>query len=158
MLEIGAFCSISDEVKIFTGGEHRTDWVTTFPFPEFFDEFASVKGHPLSKGKVMIGNDVWLAYGATILSGVTIGDDAVIGAQAVVGSNVPPYAIVAGNPAKVIRYRFSSDNIEALKEIAWWNWPDETIKQHMHLLLSPDIEAFIQAGRALNLRKQRRTQ
>ena len=93
-LIIGKFCSIASNVTIFLGGEHRSDWVTTFPFNVRFKEFNSFEGHPKSKGNVEIGNDVWIGFKATLLSGVIIGDGAVIGACALVTSDVPPYAIV----------------------------------------------------------------
>jgi acetyltransferase-like isoleucine patch superfamily enzyme len=142
-LKIGNFCSISLNVMIFLGGEHRTDWVTTYPFNVFWDSAKHIQGHPKSKGDVIIGNDVWIGMDALILSGVTIGDGAVIGTNAVVAKNVPPYAIVAGNPARIIRYRFDAETIEKLLEIAWWNWPDEKIDAAVSLLLSPDISQFI---------------
>ncbi|HEX5127349.1 MAG TPA: CatB-related O-acetyltransferase, partial [Rhodocyclaceae bacterium] len=103
-LRIGNYCSIAAGVKIYLGGEHRTDWVTTYPFSALWPEAAHIEGHPRSKGDVTIGNDVWIGTEAMILSGVTIGDGAVIGARAVVSRDVPPYAIVAGNPASVVRY------------------------------------------------------
>jgi acetyltransferase-like isoleucine patch superfamily enzyme len=145
-LKIGAFCSMAAGVKIFLGGEHRTDWVTTFPFPVLWKKQAGhIPGHPKTRGDVIIGNDVWIGTEAIILSGVHIGDGAVIGARAVVASDVPPYAIVAGNPARLVRLRFADNLIERLQKVAWWNWDDERIARHMHLLLSEDIGAFIDA-------------
>ena len=142
-LKIGRFCSISDDVTIMLGGEHRVDWVTTYPFNKVFSKAAGFTGHPRSRGDVIIGNDVWIAQGSLILSGVTIGDGAVIGADSVVTKNVPPYAIVAGNPAHLIRYRFDEATIAALQRIAWWNWPLTQIEEAWPLLLSPDIGSFI---------------
>lgn len=101
-LKIGSFCSFSTEVKIFLGGEHRTDWVTTYPFNKLWKSAKTFTGHPSTKGDVIIGNDVWVGHAAVILSGVMIGDGAVVGANAVVTKNVPPYGIVAGNPARLI--------------------------------------------------------
>lgn len=142
--KIGNYCSIAGEVKIFLGGEHRTEWVTTYPFPALWpDKAGEFTGHAKSKGNVVIGNDVWIGAGALILSGVTIGDGAVVGANAVVAKNVPPYAIVAGNPAKIIRYRFDEATIQKLLAIAWWNWPENEISDAMSLLLSADIDLFI---------------
>lgn len=143
VLTIGKFCSIADKVAVFLGGEHRSDWVTTYPFSALSDEFSSIQGHPKSKGDVVIGNDVWIASGATILSGVRIGDGAIIGAQAVVGKDVPPYAIVAGNPAAVIKFRFEQPIIDRLLQIKWWDWELEDIKRAVPLLLSTDIAEFI---------------
>lgn len=141
---IGKFCSIAHGVQIFTGGEYRPDWVTTYPFNVIWSHVAGdIKGHPKSKRNVVIGNDVWIGMDALILSGVTIGDGAVIGARAVVTKDVPPYAIVAGNPAKIIRYRFDEETIRKLLEISWWDWPDEKIASAMDSLLSTDICHFI---------------
>lgn len=141
---IGKFCSIAQGVHIFTGGEHRPDWITTYPFNAMWSEIAGhIQGHPKSKGNVVIGHDVWIGMDALILSGVTIGDGAVIGAKSVVTKDVPPYAIVAGNPARIKRYRFDEASIRQLLEISWWNWPDEKIASAMDLLLSPDIHPFI---------------
>ena len=142
-LEIGRFCSIADGVRILLGGEHRTDWVTTYPFPSIFPERFSAEGHPASKGNIVIGNDVWLCAGSTILSGVTIGDGAVVGAGCVVTRDVEPYAIVAGNPARVVRFRFDPSIISRLEKLAWWNWPMSRIEELAPLLLSNRIEDFL---------------
>lgn len=142
-LKIGAFCAIAAGVVIFLGGEHRSDWVTTYPFSALWPSAANIKGHPGTKGTVTIGNDVWIGYGVTILSGVTVGDGAVLGAHCVVAQDVRPYEIVAGNPAKHIRFRFSPETIAALEKIAWWNWPDQQIEEALPLLLSGDVPAFI---------------
>jgi len=149
-LKIGAYCSIADGVKIFLGGEHRPDWVTTYPFNEVHEKARHISGHPTSKGAVIIGNDVWIASEATILSGVTIGDGAIVGANAVVTKDIPPYAIVAGNPAKIIRTRFSETIIERLLAIQWWNWNKTTIDQHLPLLLNSNIETFLASAEKVN--------
>ena len=142
-LSIGKFCSIGPAVVIALGGEHRTDWATTFPFNGLFDEARSCSGHPHTKGDIVIGNDVWIGYNTLILSGVTIGNGAVIGARSVVAKDVAPYAIVAGNPVKQLRRRFSEEVIESLQRIAWWDWPIPKIVEALPLLLSPDIQAFV---------------
>lgn len=145
-LIIGNYCSIAENVLVFLDGNHRVDWVTTYPpnaFSIHHKDMTIPEGHPISKGDVIIGNDVWIAYGATILSGVRIGDGAVVGAQSVVTKDVPPYAIVAGNPAKIVKYRFSPEIIEKLLEIRWWDWPKEKMEKNVHRLLSSDIEAFV---------------
>lgn len=152
-LKVGAFCSISRSVKVFLGGEHRVDWVTTFPFTELWKQDAGyITGHPLSKGDVIIGNDVWIGSEAVILSGVRIGDGAVVGARAMVAQNVPPYAIVAGNPARVIRMRFEPQQIERLLALAWWDKDIALVKQWLPDLLNNDIDGFLhKAESAVNI-------
>lgn len=142
-LEIGAFTSIASGVQIFLGGEHRIDWVTTFPFNVLWDEGKEITGHPKTKGDILIGNDVWVATEAIIMSGVTIGDGAVIGARAVVTKNVPPYAIVAGNPAIVVKKRFNNETIQKLLNVKWWSWNDSKIKEALPLLLNNEIDEFL---------------
>ena len=143
-IQVGSFCSIASEVVIFGGGEHRTDWITTFPLRIAFDDpLAGKDGHPDSKGFTKIGNDVWIGFRALVLSGVNIGDGAVIAAGAVVASDVPPYAIVVGNPAKVIRYRFTNAEIKYLLAIRWWDWDIEKIEKNIQNLCSTEIEKFI---------------
>jgi acetyltransferase-like isoleucine patch superfamily enzyme len=142
----GKFCSIADGVHVFLAGGHRVDWATTYPFPGFCDEWpqaTGIAGHQPSRGDVTVGNDVWIGYGATILSGVTIGDGAVIGAGAVVSRDVPPYAIVAGNPAVETGARFDADTVSRLLELAWWDWPVEKIRANLPALCSTDIEALL---------------
>lgn len=143
---IGKFCSISHNVKILPGGNHRTDWVTTYPFghvnTHIFNKFNGY-GHPVSKGDVVIGNDVWIGEGAKILSGVKIGDGAVIANSSHVIKDVEPYSIVGGNPAKFIKYRFSRDQIEKLLKIKWWDWTDDKINDFTPLLCNPNIDIFI---------------
>jgi acetyltransferase-like isoleucine patch superfamily enzyme len=144
-LHIGKFCSIAEGVLIFLGGEHRVDWVTTYPFSVLWPEGKGFSGHPRSKGNVSIGNDVWIGHGAVILSGVTIGSGAVIGACSVVSSNVSPYEIVAGNPARHLRFRFSEATIQRLCHLAWWDWPESRIEAALPLLLTGDVEKFLRA-------------
>ena len=147
-LVMGAFCSVAADVTVLLGGEHRPDWVTTYPFNETCAEARHITGHPHTRGDVVIGNDVWIGRNAMILSGVTIGDGAVIGARALVRSHVPPYGIVAGNPAQLVRKRFPDDIIARLLAIAWWDWPDERIRRALPLLLDSDIAGFLDAAEA----------
>jgi acetyltransferase-like isoleucine patch superfamily enzyme len=154
-LEIGSFCSISDSVTIMLGGEHRTDWVTTYPFSQLFPEASGFRGHPHTKGDVVIGNDVWIGYGALILSGVRVGNGAVVAARSVVRNDVEPYSIVAGNPSRHVKFRFDEVTVNALEEVAWWDWPMEKIKEAWPLLLAADIEAFINAYGAPASNRQR---
>jgi acetyltransferase-like isoleucine patch superfamily enzyme len=143
-VRIGSFVSIADDVEFFVGGNHRTDWVSTFPFRLRFElPGGGSDGHPASKGDVLVGNDVWIGRGAKVLSGVHIGNGAVVGAYAVVTKSVRPYAIVAGNPAREIRRRFTDDEIDALQAIAWWDWPLPKLREHISLLSSAQVEAFI---------------
>jgi len=145
-LKIGSFCSIASSVTIFLGGNHRLDWITTFPFGHVFQEELGgedIKGHPATNGDVIIGNDVWIGRGATIMSGVTIGDGAVIAANAHVVKNVMAYEIVGGNPAKVIRNRFSNEIKALLLKLAWWDLPLDVIKTiSKDLSVAPDIDGL----------------
>jgi acetyltransferase-like isoleucine patch superfamily enzyme len=130
-LEIGQFCSIADGVTVFLGGNHRTDYISTYPFGHVFQNRLGnekVKGHPQSNGDVSIGNDVWIGSGTTILSGVSIGNGAVLAARSLITKNVEPYQVVGGNPAKVIRERFSPDVVRILEELAWWDLDLDEIK------------------------------
>ncbi len=145
-LVIGRFCSLSDKVTIILGGNHRSDWATTYPFPAFketWPEAAAIAGHPASKGDITIGNDVWIGYGTTILSGITIGNGAVIGAQAVISSDVPAYAVMIGNPAQEIKKRFDDATIERLLQLAWWDWPEEKIRANLPVLCSNRIQQLL---------------
>jgi acetyltransferase-like isoleucine patch superfamily enzyme len=148
-LIVGNFCSIAANVTIFLGGNHRTDWVTTYPFghihQNIFNNFNG-DGHPSTKGDIVIGNDVWIASNVTIMSGVTIGDGAVIANNSHVVKNVEPYSLVGGNPAKFIKYRFTPEQIEKLLEIKWWNWDDEKINKFTSLLCNDNIDEFIKSA------------
>jgi acetyltransferase-like isoleucine patch superfamily enzyme len=146
-LRVGAFCSFARDVTIILGGQHRMDWVTTYPFPKFRASARAITGHVRSKGDVVIGNDVWVGYGATILAGVTVGDGAVVGAGAVVTRDVPAYAVVAGNPARLIRHRFDETTVRLLERLAWWDWPDEELDRAMPLLLSADVAGLARFAR-----------
>ncbi|RDY28251.1 hypothetical protein CHL78_006605 [Romboutsia weinsteinii] len=145
-IKIGKFCSIADETTIFLGEQHRPEWVTTYPFDKFMREYSHRESSGVSKGDVIIGNDVWVGYGSTIMSGVTIGHGAVVGTRSLVTKDVPPYAIVGGCPAKVIKYRFDEETIKKLLEIEWWNWDYDKIQKHIPLLLSNNIEKFIDSA------------
>jgi acetyltransferase-like isoleucine patch superfamily enzyme len=142
-LKIGKYCSIATGVTIFLGSEHRVDWVSTYPFPYLWKEARSIQGHPATKGDVVIGNDVWIGYATTILSGVTIGDGAAIGACSLVTKDIPPYAIAAGNPVQILRYRFDEETIGRLLKIRWWDWPDQRVRENIHHICNPSIDEFI---------------
>jgi len=145
ILKIGKFCSIAARVTLLLGGEHYVDWVTTYPFNPLFPSASIYPVNAKSKGNIIIGNDVWIGMNSYVLSGVTIGNGAVIAAHSTVVKDVPPYAIVGGNPAKLIRYRFSQPIIAELEQIAWWNWPIEKIAEAWPYLLSNRVEAFVRA-------------
>lgn len=145
-LNIGSFCSLASDITIFLGGNHRVDWMTTFPFGHVFqDELGGecALGHPSTKGDVVIGNDVWIGSGATIMSGVRVGDGAVIAARACVVNDVLPYHIVAGNPGRSVKQRFDSKIIEMLLVLKWWELPVSVIKEiAVGLCAEPDEETL----------------
>lgn len=135
-LVIGKFCSIACGAKfLFNSANHTLSSLSTYPFPIFFDEWGLEKSDVAAawdrKGDIVIGNDVWIGYEAVILAGVTIGDGAVIGARAVVTKDVPPYAIVGGVPARVVRSRFPEETVKALLRLKWWDWPAERIQEKL---------------------------
>lgn len=143
-LHIGAYTSIAEQVEIFLGGHHRSEWITTYPFPAMVDEAADIPGYAFSRGDVVIGSDVWLCTGAVILSGVTVGDGAVVAAGAVVSRDVAPYSIVAGNPARHIRWRFPEPAREALLAEKWWDWPEDEVRLISKLLCSEKLDEFLE--------------
>lgn len=146
LVTIGRWCSIERSAQVFVGGEHRTDRPSQYPLrlelkvPGLLED-----GIPFSKGPVVIGNDVWLGWECVVMSGVTIGDGAVVGARAVVTRDVAPYSVVAGVPARHIKWRFDRPQREALQRIAWWDWPDAKVRAHVDELLGDDVQAFIDA-------------
>ena len=145
-LTIGSFCSIANSVSIFLGGNHRSDWTTTFPFGHVFQEELGryeIGGHPKTNGDVTIGSDVWLGSKATIMSGVTIGPGAVVAANSHVVKDVAPYEIVGGNPARPIKLRFDDEIIELLLQLAWWDLPVEVIRQIVPTLSQPPVKAVL---------------
>lgn len=141
--KIGGYCSIAPNVQIFLGGHHRTDWITTYPFPEFVDDARNIKNYGGSNGNVEIGSDVWVCANSIILSGVKVGHGAVIANGAVVTKDVPAYTVVAGNPARPIKLRFNRETSERLLACAWWDWPAEEIKTIAHLLCAPSVDALL---------------
>lgn len=142
-LEIGAFCSVAGQVLFICSGQHPTESATSFPIYSRLLKQPEPVANAGRPGGIAVGNDVWIGNGAMILPGVEIGDGAVVGAGAVVTKSVPPYAIVGGSPARLIRYRFSQDVISKLLAIRWWHWDDEKIKAEAAALTGP-IETFIE--------------
>ncbi|MDR1089633.1 MAG: CatB-related O-acetyltransferase [Prevotella sp.] len=142
-LIIGKFCQIAKGVTfMMNGANHKMNAFSTYPFYIFEGWGASapsINEFPL-KGDTIIGNDVWIGENATILAGVKIGDGAIIGAQSIVASDVEPYTIVGGNPAKPIRKRFEKETIDFLLNLEWWDWSIEKIKQSIDVLSNADIE------------------
>ena len=137
--------------EILLGGGHRLDWATTYPFAAMAGLWPGVDASvddQASRGDVTIGSDVWLGSGCLILSGVTIGHGAVIGAHAVVSRDVPPYAVVVGNPGRVVRSRFDPGLVAGLLETAWWELDPATIRPLVPLLQSDRVAELIAAARA----------
>jgi acetyltransferase-like isoleucine patch superfamily enzyme len=143
-LSIGKFCSIAEGVIIVMGGEHHSDWVTTYPFNVLLKNYRNIKGHPYTKGDITIGNDVWIGGNTKIISGVKIGDGCVVGANSLVTKDIPDYSICGGVPAKIIRKRFSEKTIEKLREIKWWDWQEKDLCEIIPLLQSSNIDGLIE--------------
>ncbi|MEM6228722.1 Vat family streptogramin A O-acetyltransferase [Shewanella scandinavica] len=148
-LIIGKFCAIAKDVKfIMNGANHQVSGFSTYPFYIFGNGWEKVMPNPADlphKGDTCIGNDVWIGYNATIMPGVKIGHGAIVASQSVVTKDVPPYAVVGGNPATVIKLRFEQDVIDKLIAIAWWDWPIEKITQHLHAIAGADLTQLQQA-------------
>jgi len=150
-LIIGKFCQIAAGARfIMNGGNHRTSGFSTFPFAVFGQDwsgrFQDEMDFP-NAGDLVIGNDVWIGHDALFMPGLQIGNGAIIGARAVVTQDVPPYAVVAGNPARVIKMRFDADTVQRLLGIAWWDWDIERITRNIPAICGADIEALEAAAR-----------
>jgi virginiamycin A acetyltransferase len=139
-LIIGRFCAIAAGVRfVMPGANHADVGPSTFPFGIFgppWDETMDIVMSAPSRGDTVVGHDVWLGYSALVLPGVTIGHGAVVAAASVVTRDVPPYAVVAGNPARVVRSRFSDEDVERLLRAAWWNWPTELVTAHARTIMT----------------------
>lgn len=144
-LVIGRFCALAEGVQfIMNGANHALRGFSTFPFNIFGNGWE--RGFDVStwadaqKGDTVIGHDVWIGYGAVIMPGIKIGHGAIVAAKAVVSRDVPPYAIVAGNPARVVKMRFDDQVIDRLLQLAWWDWPVEKITRNLDAIRGADIE------------------
>ena len=146
-LIIGKFCALAKGVKfIMNGANHKLDGFSTYPFQIFGNGWEKVNPQLQElpyKGDTVIGNDVWIGYETVIMPGVQVGDGAIVAAKSVVVSDIPPYTIFGGNPAKCIRQRFNDDTIQSLLKIAWWNWESAKITRNLEKIVSADIEALI---------------
>ena len=144
-LIIGKFCSISSTANFLLGGNHRKEWISTFPFNAFSDFSFNVQhkiGYTSTKGDIIVGNDVWIGHSAIIMSGVQIGDGAIIGAGSLVSKNIEAYSIYVGNPAQKIGYRFDSEVIEKLIKIRWWDNSKIKIDRMIEHLSKPPNESL----------------
>lgn len=149
-LIIGKFCSIASGAIFMMAGNqgHRVDWISTHPFFYGGEKWEGAIDAFERKGDTVVGNDVWIGAEAVIMPGVKIGDGAVISTRAVVTKDVPPYTIVGGVPAKIIKPRFSEEEIVKLLEMKWWNWPEEKIIENMRIICSSDIDALYDKHKA----------
>ena len=152
-LIIGNFCAIAKGVNfIMNGANHRMDCATTYPFyivgGEWGSAIAPVKDELPLKGDPVIGNDVWIGQTATIMPGVHIGNGAIVGTNSTVASDIPPYSIAVGNPARVIRKRFDEETIDLLEQLQWWNRSIEEIDSLMPIITNPDIKEMKEAIRS----------
>lgn len=144
-LIIGKFCSIACGTRfLFNSANHSLSSLSSYPFPIFYEQWGLDSKNVVdawdNKGDIVIGNDVWIGYEAVILSGVTIGDGAIIGTRAVVTKDIPPYTIVGGVPAKIIRKRYSDEIISELLRIKWWNWEKQKIAQNIKAIQQGNIQ------------------
>ncbi len=151
-IKIGKYCSIAAGVLLLAHEEHPTTYPSTYPFRTQIFSHHQNSSHgegdnrdAITRGGITIGHDVWIGRNVIVLSGVTIGTGAVIGAGAVVPRDVPPYAVVVGNPARITRFRFTPEIIDELLQSSWWDLPDHVLSKLEPFLYSTDIAAFIKA-------------
>jgi acetyltransferase-like isoleucine patch superfamily enzyme len=142
-VRVGAYTAMANDVQILPGGNHRLETVASFPLRQVLGLGEVENEQDPGKGDVVIGSDVWIGLGARIVGGVTIGHGAVIAAWSTVTKDVPPYTLVAGNPARPMRRRFDDATIDALLRIAWWEWSEDVVRQRAGELGASDIAAFV---------------
>lgn len=140
VVRTGKYCSIA-KCKFVYDGNHSTKFASTFPFLEL-GHSKTAPANDMFKNEPIVGNDVWIADDAVIYSGVVIGNGAIVAGQAVVTKDVPPYAIVAGNPAIVVKYRFSKETIERLQKVQWWHLPHDFVCENLASVID-DIDEFL---------------
>lgn len=145
---LGKYNSIGRDCNFFLHANHRPDWVTTSsqlmgPVTHEIAQMHMRMGHPSCKGDIIVENDVWIGAKSNIMSGVKIHNGAVVAAGSTVTKDVPPYAIVAGNPARIVKYRFNTQQVLDLLDIKWWDWSDEKIRENAMFMWSEDIDDFI---------------
>ena len=145
-LVIGKFCALARGAKfIMNGANHKLTGFSTYPFGIFGQGWEAAIPAPEdlpSRGDTVVGNDVWIGYDALVMPGVRIGNGAIVAARAVVVKDIPAYAVVGGNPAKILKFRFPPETIAALEQIAWWNWPVEKVTRHLKAIVSADLAAL----------------
>ena len=145
-LVIGKFCALARGAKfIMNGANHKLTGFSTYPFGIFgqgWEAAIPAPGDLPSRGDTVVGNDVWIGYDALVMPGVRIGNGAIVAARAVVVKVIPAYAVVGGNPAKILKFRFPPETIAALEQIAWWNWPVEKVTRHLKAIVSADLAAL----------------
>jgi virginiamycin A acetyltransferase len=145
-LVIGKFCALARGVRfIMNGANHKISGFSTYPFQIFGKGWEAVMPKPGDlpyRGDTVIGNDVWLGYDVLVMPGVKIGDGAIIAARAVVTRDVPPYAVIGGNPAKVVKQRFSDEVVAELLAIRWWDWPVEKITRNLQAIVGADLSVL----------------
>lgn len=154
-LIIGKFVQIAHGVRFITGSaNHAMGGFSTYPFDNFMmcaettgEDIVAMFEKSGNRGDTVVGNDVWIGLGATIMPGVTIGDGAIIGSRAVVASDVAPYTVAAGNPARPVRKRFDDAVVKALLAVRWWEWPTEKIEENRAIITGDDIDALLALAR-----------
>tara|TARA_R100001163_G_scaffold31720_1_gene24804 strand:+ start:3123 stop:3647 length:525 start_codon:yes stop_codon:yes gene_type:complete len=147
-IQIGSFCSFAENITIYTGkGSHRKEFVSTFPFGFINqDVFTKINCQDLllkDQGNVIIGDDVWIGGNVVIMPGVSIGSGTIIANNSHVVKSYPPYSIIGGNPAKLIKQRFTDKQVKQLMEIKWWEWDKEKINDNLYLICNENIDKFI---------------
>ncbi|MTI43888.1 virginiamycin A acetyltransferase [Roseibium hamelinense] len=146
-LVIGKFCALARGTTfIMNGANHYMDGFSTYPFNVFSADWSEgldpKRVSESTRGDTVLKNDIWLGTNSTVLPGVTIGNGAIIGAHAVVAKDVPDYAIVVGNPGRIVKMRFDDDTINRLNQVSWWDWPVDKITRHLPAIRGADIKTL----------------